>query len=118
MFWFLCQCIACVFLTHAPTALCKRELGKYHKVCKESPMFISICSSWTGYYTSVYFVLCLFLKEEICHAVKKMLENFGTQRYIANLGHGMYPDHEPEKLATFIDTVHSCSEKMNAVDAD
>ena len=66
----------------------------------------------------VYFVLCLFLKEEICDAVKKMLENFGTQRHIANLGHGMHPDHEPEKLATFIDTVHSYSEKMNALNAD
>ncbi|KAK2554597.1 Uroporphyrinogen decarboxylase [Acropora cervicornis] len=62
---------------------------------------------------------CLYAShEEICQAVKKMLENFGTQRHIANLGHGMHPDHEPEKLATFIDTVHSYSEKMNALDAD
>ncbi|KAM7447061.1 hypothetical protein ABFA07_004704 [Porites harrisoni] len=51
--------------------------------------------------------------EDIRYAVKNMLRKFGTQRYIANLGHGMHPDHDPEKLATFIDTIHSYSETMN-----
>lgn len=55
----------------------------------------------------------LLLQEDIRYAVKNMLRKFGTQRYIANLGHGMHPDHDPEKLATFIDTIHSYSETMN-----
>ena len=50
-----------------------------------------------------------FLQEDIISTVKDMLRKFGVHRYIANLGHGMHPDHEPEKLATFVDTVHSYS---------
>lgn len=35
----------------------------------------------------------------------KMLEKFGPQRYIANLGHGVYPDIDHKKLKLFIQTI-------------
>ena len=35
----------------------------------------------------------------------KMLKAFGSQRYIANLGHGLYPDIEKDKVKCFVDTV-------------
>ena len=35
----------------------------------------------------------------------KMLESFGKDRYIANLGHGVYPDIEKSKLQYFISTI-------------
>lgn len=37
--------------------------------------------------------------------VKKMLNHFGPQRHIANLGHGLYPDLEKDKVKCFIDAV-------------
>lgn len=37
---------------------------------------------------------------------------FGTHRYIANLGHGMLPSHDPAKLKVFIDAVHEFSEAL------
>jgi uroporphyrinogen decarboxylase len=38
---------------------------------------------------------------------KKMIQQFGTQRYIANLGHGVYPDIHPDKVQCFVDTVQA-----------
>jgi uroporphyrinogen decarboxylase len=35
-----------------------------------------------------------------------MIEQFGTQSYIANLGHGLLPDHTPEAVGHFLDAVH------------
>jgi uroporphyrinogen decarboxylase len=35
----------------------------------------------------------------------KMLRAFGPDRYIANLGHGLYPDTEKEKVKLFVNTI-------------
>ncbi|XP_075688178.1 uroporphyrinogen decarboxylase isoform X2 [Rhinoderma darwinii] len=50
-------------------------------------------------------------KENIEEMVKKMLEAFGCRGYIANLGHGLYPDMDPEHVGAFISAVHKYSEK-------
>jgi uroporphyrinogen decarboxylase len=46
--------------------------------------------------------------DQIIHETKKMLHSFaGNQRHIVNLGHGVYPDVDPEKVKTFVKTVKS-----------
>jgi uroporphyrinogen decarboxylase len=42
---------------------------------------------------------------DIQKASNKMLQGFAGNRHIANLGHGVYPDTDPQKLKCFIDTV-------------
>ena len=44
--------------------------------------------------------------------VKQMIAAFGTQRYIANLGHGIYPDTDPDKARFFVETVKELSATM------
>jgi uroporphyrinogen decarboxylase len=43
--------------------------------------------------------------KDIEKETKKMLKAFGSQKHIANLGHGVYPDTDPEKVKCFIETV-------------
>lgn len=43
---------------------------------------------------------------------KDMLQRFGTKNYIANLGHGIYPEADPEMVRVFVDTVHKHSIEM------
>lgn len=46
------------------------------------------------------------IQESIRAVAKEMVSRFGKRRYIANLGHGIYPDVDPEHLAAFIDGIH------------
>jgi uroporphyrinogen decarboxylase len=43
--------------------------------------------------------------EVVKNETKKMLDSFKSNRHIVNLGHGVYPDVDPEKVKTFIKTV-------------
>ncbi|MEN9997063.1 MAG: uroporphyrinogen decarboxylase [Bacteroidota bacterium] len=42
---------------------------------------------------------------EVQNLTRKMLDSFTSKRHIVNLGHGVYPDIDPEKVKTFIKTV-------------
>jgi len=42
---------------------------------------------------------------EVENLTRKMLDSFESKRHIVNLGHGVYPDIDPEKVKTFIKTV-------------
>ena len=55
------------------------------------------------------------MQDEISRLVREMLTSFGTHRYIANLGHGIYPDVDPNHLRAFVDAVHKHSEDINMV---
>ena len=46
---------------------------------------------------------------EIEQATRKMLDAFGPNNHIANLGHGVYPDIDPEKVKVFVNTVKEYS---------
>lgn len=46
--------------------------------------------------------------KEIEQHTRQMISDFGKKNYIANLGHGVYPDIDPEKVKCFIETVKAC----------
>lgn len=41
-----------------------------------------------------------------------MLEAFGPYKHIANLGHGVYPDTDPDKVKYFVATVQEYSRRL------
>lgn len=51
-------------------------------------------------------------EDTITNATKAMLDSFGPYRHIANLGHGVYPDTDPEKVKHFIETVKIYSSSL------
>jgi uroporphyrinogen decarboxylase len=52
---------------------------------------------------------CLLYADDrvIVEETKNMLNQFSKQKYICNLGHGLYPDLDKEKVKLFVDTVKS-----------
>ncbi|MFP4089815.1 MAG: uroporphyrinogen decarboxylase [Cyclobacteriaceae bacterium] len=50
--------------------------------------------------------------EQIRQETRKMLDAFGPYRHIANLGHGLYPDIDPDKVKCYIETVKEYSAQM------
>ena len=44
-------------------------------------------------------------EEFITSQTHTMIREFGAQGYIANLGHGVYPDTDPMKVKHFVETV-------------
>lgn len=52
-------------------------------------------------------------ENELKNAVKTMLKRFGTLRYIANLGHGVHKDVDPDNVRLFVDAVHMYSQEIN-----
>ncbi|CAF0776959.1 unnamed protein product [Adineta ricciae] len=52
-------------------------------------------------------------KDNLEKSVREMLQVFGTKQYIANLGHGIYPDMSVDNVKWFIDAVHEISKGMN-----
>jgi len=50
-------------------------------------------------------------RNDIVKAAEELIDKFGSERHIANLGHGIYPDVQPDHLQTFIDAVHNYSSR-------
>ncbi|MEO1050618.1 MAG: uroporphyrinogen decarboxylase [Bacteroidota bacterium] len=49
--------------------------------------------------------------DDIRAATKSILDQFGQDKHIANLGHGVYPDTDPDKVKCYIDAVKEFSAK-------
>ncbi|MBO3271965.1 uroporphyrinogen decarboxylase [Hymenobacter sp. NBH84] len=52
--------------------------------------------------------------EQVRQATIEMLRRFGPHRHIANLGHGVYPDTNPDNVRVFIETVKEFSTTLRA----
>jgi uroporphyrinogen decarboxylase len=51
---------------------------------------------------------------EVAKATREMIDAFGTGRHIANLGHGVYPDVNPDHVKVFVETVKAYSAEKTA----
>ena len=90
---------------------------KFKMLCSMFIKFKMLCSVFILFQmlSSVFIkfkMLFLFLQEDLELSVQNMLNAFGTSRYIANLGHGIYPSMEPSSVETYVNTVHSYSASL------
>ncbi|MEM8568593.1 MAG: uroporphyrinogen decarboxylase [Bacteroidota bacterium] len=53
-------------------------------------------------------------EEEILNNVRTMLKAFGPYQHIANLGHGVYPDTNPERVKFFVRAVKEISKDLRS----
>jgi uroporphyrinogen decarboxylase len=51
--------------------------------------------------------------DDVKRETKNMIDAFGPHRHIANLGHGLYPDIEVDKVKCFIETVKEYSASVH-----
>jgi len=51
-------------------------------------------------------------KESLEALAQQMVARFGRRRWIANLGHGIYPDMLPESVETFVTAIHKYSSEQ------
>ncbi|HEX7016554.1 MAG TPA: uroporphyrinogen decarboxylase [Cyclobacteriaceae bacterium] len=51
-------------------------------------------------------------RDDIRKETIKMLDAFGPEKHIANLGHGLYPDTDVDSVKFFVDTVKEYGEKV------
>jgi uroporphyrinogen decarboxylase len=52
--------------------------------------------------------------DDVRRETKKMMDAFGPEQHIANLGHGLYPDTDVENVKCFVETVKEYSVKLRA----
>ncbi|CAF0943649.1 unnamed protein product [Brachionus calyciflorus] len=50
--------------------------------------------------------------EDLTKIIRDMLLKFGCKRYIANLGHGIYPDINPESVKHLVNQIHLISHEI------
>ena len=48
-------------------------------------------------------------QEEVAKMARDMVDRFGTQRYIANLGHGINRWISPDRVEAFVNAIHDHS---------
>lgn len=48
---------------------------------------------------------------EVRSATQQMLRDFGRGRHVANLGHGVYPDIDPDRVRAFIDEIRRSGDR-------
>ena len=52
---------------------------------------------------------------EVRSATQRMLSDFGRGNHVVNLGHGVYPDIDPDRVRAFVDEVKKSGQSGNAI---